>query len=258
MAAQIAKVREELGSDLPVRVDSHQHYHMIPFVFEALLELRERSSISYVRLPREPFFRCGPGTRSWANYLGPNLLKHLLLNGLSRSRGPRLAAAGIDHCHTLIGVLFTGNMGEAAVRSAMARVPRNGRNGMVEVLFHPGGARPGEETLWAGRPDLAQYYLSPWRHRERETVKSSSFQGLMRLLRAAGQDPPPGSQPDGGPSLGSATPEGWSSATSVHSASTAPSSVSPASRSCAEHSEPGSETGSSRGAMSMMSPVGPR
>jgi len=185
LAAQIGKVREAVGEDVPVRVDSHQHYHMIPFVFDALLDLSDQCRISYVRLPRELFFWCGEGQRAWANYAGANLVKHLLLNGLCRRRERRLMELGIRYCHTFVGVLFTGNMSEAAVRAAAAQVPRHDCDGVVEVLFHPGGARPDEEALWAGRPELARYYLSPWRAREREALMSPSLRGLVDSLRAA-------------------------------------------------------------------------
>jgi len=179
MRAQILRVSRRLGQETGLRVDGHQHYHMIPFVFDALMELNEEFRFSYVRLLDEPFFLLDGRALSVRNHLGPNLLKHLLLKALAARARRILRARDIAHCHRFVGLLFSGNMTERSVRSALGRIRRRDRDELVELLLHPGQAAAGEEDLWAGRPELAAYYYSAQRERERDTLKSAGFRSTV-------------------------------------------------------------------------------
>lgn len=169
-AAQLRAVAHALGRDARIYVDSHQHFHMIPFVFEALLSLREKLPIRYVRIPEEPFFFVWNGPRSLKNYAGPNLVKHWLINFLicTLRYKTRLRNKGIEYCTHFIGVLFTGNM-NAKVLAHMLRKTKGGA-GVVEYLFHPGKAARGETHLWDDYPKLRRYYYAEGRDRERREL----------------------------------------------------------------------------------------
>jgi hypothetical protein len=159
---------------------------MIPFVLAELLVLSERFPIRRLRLAREPFFISAEGTVP--PHLGPNLAKHLLLNALSHRHAPLLAAKGIATNAYLIGVLYTGRMTLGTTAAALHRLADRGTGDGVEVLFHPGGAEPGEETLWSDKPRARTYYCSPWRAREAATLKSIEFANLIRRFRASASD----------------------------------------------------------------------
>lgn len=179
-SAQLERVRSALAPGQELHVDSHVHLHLIPFVLDALLELHERESFAYVRMLEEPFLRVRR-EGALANYLGPNLLKHLLLNRLSLRAKRLLRARGIPHCNTFVGVLFTGNMSGEVVRAALERPETSlGDGEVVEVLFHPGGAAAGEEDVWSSREnDIRAHYFSPSRRREREALEDPELRELL-------------------------------------------------------------------------------
>jgi len=186
LRAQLARVADSLGPQDGFRVDGHLHVHMIPFVFDVLMELHQEFRFGYVRCLAEPFFLAYGGLGSLRNYVGLNIAKHVVLNTLATRALPILRSRGIAHCRYFIGVLFTGNMQIAAASAALARLEgRCESEAIVEILFHPGGAAPGEEWIWNQKPAFRDVYYSPWRERERDTLASPAFRGLVadRLIR---------------------------------------------------------------------------
>jgi predicted glycoside hydrolase/deacetylase ChbG (UPF0249 family) len=189
--AQLERVAGCIGPQYDLRVDSHLHVHMIPFVFDALMELHHEFRFAYVRCLAEPFFLAYDGFDSLRNYAGLNIAKHAVLNTLARRALPRLRSRGIAHCRYFIGVLFTGNMRVAAAGAALARLEgRCGGDELVEILLHPGGAAPGEDWIWNQKPSFRDVYYSPWRERERDTLESPAFRALVedRIVRRVDPD----------------------------------------------------------------------
>mgnify|MGYP001573748938 CR=1 FL=1 len=183
ISAQINKVKECFDRDFKINIDSHLHYHLIPFVFETLLELNEGFKFSYIRLPREQFFFPDAG-KYLKNYFGVNLIKYFLLNSLSNKYMQCLSTSKLSYCDYFVGVLFAGNMSEYVVKSALLRIMlANGEKNIIEVLFHPGGASKDEELFWKNRKVLKNYYFSEWRKKERETIKSPSFKVFIEDLQ---------------------------------------------------------------------------
>ena len=180
MRAQIQKVIEHLGNDTAVNIDSHNHYHIIPFVFEALLELSEKFDIKYVRIPEEKFFWYLADWRSASRYMSANVIKHHLLNTLSRGYKRRLNQLRISYPEYFIGVLFSGHMSrkvvEAAVRS-LHRAPK--KDGIVEILFHPGRAESREIKEWVSKRSFNDYYCSPSRDNEFNELIDPVFKQLI-------------------------------------------------------------------------------
>jgi predicted glycoside hydrolase/deacetylase ChbG (UPF0249 family) len=178
--AQVAAVTREFDGALEAHIDSHQYYHMIPFIFDALLELRDELKIKYIRIPREPFFIHIDSLAAAGNYVGQNILKHIVLNVLSLRCVKKLKAAGIAHNDYLIGILFSGNMTAAAARKALRKIRNRTIEHGVEVVFHPGVAAEDEKRYWADRPVNYRFYFS--RSRDRE------LQELTRHLLTEDQD----------------------------------------------------------------------
>lgn len=181
LAAQIRRVRDAFGDSLPLRLDSHQHLHMVPLVFRQIVALRDEFPIAYVRLPCEPIFFCRR-RGAMAKYAGAGLVKHLLLKLLSARGRRELAAAGIATTDAFIGVLFTGDMSPEVVDAALAAVARASaeRERVVEILFHPGGGSEAERTQWQRQPDLAAYYLSRARQAEKQALLSADLVAVLR------------------------------------------------------------------------------
>ncbi len=178
LRAQINKVREK-AANAAIHVDGHQHIHLVPFIFDALLELQHEFDFSYMRLLREPAILGNDWKRSVRGYCGINFVKHILLNILTARAKAILAKTKIRSCDYFIGVLFSGDMSEDVVRAALTRISRMDRGALVEILFHPFQAGETEEEIWKNRKDLMRYYRSPKRQVERQTIKSASFRNII-------------------------------------------------------------------------------
>ncbi|MCA9408456.1 MAG: ChbG/HpnK family deacetylase [Candidatus Omnitrophica bacterium] len=179
LAAQINKVRQALGETFSLNIDSHLHYHMIPFVFDTLLELNKDYHFEYIRLPEEPVFFLNERISNYSI----NLFKNLLLNSLSRQYRNKYPYLQQHSCQYFIGVLYTGNMTTSSAQKAFERIDFNKKAlGMIEILFHPGGASFEEADFWRNRKELHSYYFSPWRDKEKEVLKDASFRAWIERL----------------------------------------------------------------------------
>lgn len=181
IAAQIDKVRRKAADGGSLNIDSHQHFHMIPFVFKLIVELKDEFCIGYIRIPREQiFFQFD--RNSIPNYLGMNLIKHVLLNYLSGKCVRYLQGTDIRYPDYFVGVLFTGNMTLPCIDQALSVLEkkRNASDLVVEILFHPGGAVVNETSQWSKYPKLKGYYLSSNRHREKTILMSDEFSSLLK------------------------------------------------------------------------------
>ena len=173
VCAQLDKLKESMPADTPISIDSHQHFHMIPFLFKILVQLSADYNISYIRVPKEKIFFCFK-KEMIKNYFGPNIIKHLLLNYLSRVCLPYLKGTKIEFPNYFVGVLLTGNMSNIAIRSALSSI--NCKQGdIVELLLHPGGASHEEAVIWKNYPQLNKYYLSNSRNHEKNILLSDDF-----------------------------------------------------------------------------------
>jgi predicted glycoside hydrolase/deacetylase ChbG (UPF0249 family) len=170
IAAQLRKAREEFAWSGPLHVDSHQHLHLLPFVFKALLETARENRVTYVRLPRGAFVW---DASSWDNVRAPvtaNMAKLTVYGALSDLHRPRLQAEGIASCDRIVSILHTGRMNAAAIRREL-RAAEKGGAGTVEVLFHPAQPAPDEKSLWTGARLLRDYYFSSDRLAERNVLQ---------------------------------------------------------------------------------------
>ena len=168
-----------------MRIDSHQHVHAIPLVFDALLAaLTARGvRVERMRLPSEPL---GPHRRCGTLALSgtANRAKALLLTRLCR----RVHARVPDGCATPVfcGVVLSGKMScatpqlarafeeeascLAAVRAARDRHPLLPEDAQVEMLFHPVSV-PVEECLDPLNAPFASACASPERDEEAQTIR---------------------------------------------------------------------------------------
>ena len=174
LALQIRKVRKALGGERELNLDSHQHLHMVPFVFEELVHLKSEFPIQYIRTAMEPLFFPKDKSLYWPAIKELNILKHYLLRVLSKAHKNLLRSAHIPTCDQFIGVLYTNQMTETVIRTGLSRLQKKS-SGMVEILSHPGQAYDREQHLWYERPLLIQYYCSSNRELERNALLSSSL-----------------------------------------------------------------------------------
>jgi predicted glycoside hydrolase/deacetylase ChbG (UPF0249 family) len=174
---QVERFLDVFADRGPVGVDGHVHYHMLPLVFDELMDLSSEYAVDAIRLPREPFY--WPLTRGAPRPPLVNVAKNVTLRLLSRRAAPALEARSMKTTDAFIGVLATGGMTLSHVRSALDCLQRGGARGTVEILFHPGRARPDEALLWSDRPELAAFYLSSSRDREAELLCSQALGDVL-------------------------------------------------------------------------------
>jgi len=163
-----------------INIDSHQHYHTIPFISDILIELSQELpyQVTYVRVPKEPFFFEVSSLRDLKNYCGLNLIKHFLLNLFSNQLARKLQAHHITCNASFIGVLFTGNMTLSSIQKALQKCPKDG---LIEILLHPGFLAESEAKVWAESP-FKTFYAHPHRKEEMEILLSPTFKSLIQSI----------------------------------------------------------------------------
>ena len=190
--AQAEKVRDAVGRGVPLRLDSHQHLHHIPFVFRIVADLCRDLPAVGMRLVREPFFVDTAGLR---RHSLSGFAKRALLNALAARHRPQLAARGIASNDWFVGALLTGRMSPGAVDASLRRISAlsgGSRDFSVEIAFHPGGAAPGDEAIWVRYPELVSYYFSPWHRFEEDGLRSPEMAAcLARWRTVKGSAAPP-------------------------------------------------------------------
>lgn len=183
MCLQIEKVKAVLKSGARLRVDSHQHIHMIPLFFESLTELINELKIDYIRIPYERI-SITHALRFYPHILtNGNLAKVVLLNRLSRKALSLLNNYSIKYSKWFIGVLHTGKMNLLNIKRSYEWIkPFLVDEDDVEILLHPGGALPEEKYYWEKYPSLKKYYLHPNRQYELRQMLQPEFSTWVQKI----------------------------------------------------------------------------
>lgn len=159
-----------------LRLDSHQHFHMIPVVFAALSDaLAARDcAVEYLRIPAEPIRPFLAAPRSFAAIPPVNWVKNLLLNALwlinkksppaHIAGGPPAVFCGLNFSGRMTSVNF-GRIRPTFTRHAAAQ----GRS--LEILFHPGGVPSPQDCLDPRKTAFVDFYTSSSREAEARAVK---------------------------------------------------------------------------------------
>ena len=141
LKAQILHWQSILPKDAPIYIDSHQHTHMIPAVFRALMKVLHDENIKsdYVRIPAEPLLPYIMTPSLYFTYSAVNVIKQWLLKFLWLINKPHAKKHCINKAY-FMGVLFSGMMDFARVNKILPKYIRRAQNSGrdIEVLFHPG------------------------------------------------------------------------------------------------------------------------
>ncbi|WP_370631035.1 ChbG/HpnK family deacetylase [Synechococcus sp. MU1617] len=136
---QISRYRQLTGLS-QIRLDGHQHIHLVPLVLDVVLDLAPSESITWVRTTREPLPE-GLSLRLWWRSLQTGgLIKWLVLQLLSGLAIHRLRRAGLETNQHFAGVLFSGWMFGTAFRRSWETAYSSinvDRASQPVVLIHP-------------------------------------------------------------------------------------------------------------------------
>lgn len=178
VGAQIRKIRSLLlphGLDIS-GADGHQHVHMIPFVFDVLVE----EQLPYVRITHEPWYVIPHDIRA---LLGVHAIGRLALAFLS-FRNRRIAKiCGIEASRFFLGFVSSGKMTFESVKEGFHAVSlQSASTEITEVCFHPGSAQLEELDHWKNAE--TSWHHSSWRTHERALLRSDPFKTLCADFRA--------------------------------------------------------------------------
>lgn len=168
----VAGVFSELNLQ-ELRIDSHQHTHMIPVVAKALFEVLDEQGwrAAYIRDAKEPFLVFLKKTSLYKTYRPVNFVKNILLNYCSALLQKRFRNAGMKPMY-LWGLIMSGHMDEERIRQLLPdmekKAEHNGR--MLEILFHPGQVLREEISDEFSQEDAIAFHVSQDRSVEKQAV----------------------------------------------------------------------------------------
>ena len=152
--AQILKAKEA-GVKL-THIDSHRHVHMIPLIFNVLLELKEKYGIERIRVINESALMTLKTNKSLAYLFDGGLIKYYLLKFFYFLNGYK----SNTYFYTM---LYTCKLSKEHFKKVF--VPRGFER--VEVMIHPSITK----TDMAHKEDIFdESMLSNWRDKEMQTL----------------------------------------------------------------------------------------
>ena len=156
-----------------LRIDSHQHAHMIPVVWEAVLEAvrGEGDALEYIRNSREVLGVFLTDVSLYRTYRPVNFIKNRLLSLYSHKVDRYCKENGMSRMY-LWGLVMSGRMDKGRIERLYGKMRRKAQKDgrTLEILFHPGITLPEEVTPEIAKEAAADFYLREDRHVEMEAV----------------------------------------------------------------------------------------
>lgn len=156
-----------------LRIDSHQHAHMIPVVWEAVSEVisEEGYETEYIRNSKEVLGVFLTEVSLYKTYRPINFVKNRLLALYSHRADRYCKAHGMERMY-LWGLVMSGRMDKGRIQKLYGKMKekaeKDGRT--LEILFHPGLTLPEEVTPEIAREAADDFYLRKDRHVEKAAV----------------------------------------------------------------------------------------
>ncbi|MGI5117645.1 ChbG/HpnK family deacetylase [Treponema sp. SP13] len=143
-----------------LRIDSHQHPHMIPIFKEAIFEaIKEKNyQVEYIRNTNDPINFYKKSKCQKTNF--SNILKCLILNYYSKRFSKILKMNNLPDSY-LCGVYYSGKMDER-IKNAIPVFKSEAikHNRKFELLFHPGTMLKEELTQEFTKEGFTDFHLS--------------------------------------------------------------------------------------------------
>ncbi len=155
------------------RVDSHQHFHLIPAVFDGLMAAiqDEGCTLEYLRIPAEPLapFLRADAVRKHVSVV--NIVKNQLLNALWKRCAPSYPDC-LPKSAAFYGLALSGCMQHIADERFLQGIIREAEQEErgIELLFHPGGVPSVDECLAPHLRGFCEFYLSENRQAEADIL----------------------------------------------------------------------------------------
>lgn len=164
------------------RLDSHQHYHMIPVVLKSILRVLEEKKwkIEFIRIPAEPLRPFLKKPEFYHTYRPINLIKNLVLNFLYAADKKYLVSYR-KKTAVFFGILLSGGMDIKRVSALLPEFEQIAeRKGLpLEILAHPGGVKSVENLMDKENEGCMEFYMSKGRKEEKKM-----FLTIKKILQA--------------------------------------------------------------------------
>ena len=158
-------------------LNSQDHVHMIPQIFEVVCQFAVKHKIKYVRVCDENYYLTGSFVKDAMPFFNSNLIKFIVLKVFSRINRRILEKYGLKTSENFYGVLHTNNMDGKAYIGALKDALKR-RIGTVEVLSHPTYTFHENDREYIAR-SLVRYANSKNRDIERKTLISQKVKDFI-------------------------------------------------------------------------------
>ena len=166
-----------------IRIDSHQHAHMIPVVWEAMTEVieEEHYEVEYIRNSKEVLSAFLSEVSLWRTYRPINFVKNRLLSLYSHKVDRYAKAHNMEQMY-LWGLVMSGYMDYDRIVRLYPKIASKAEKDkrVLEILFHPGLTLTEEVSEEIGEEAAKDFYLRQDRHVEMDALsKTSQFLHLI-------------------------------------------------------------------------------
>ena len=176
IAAQLRAVTSQCDYKITA-IDSHQHYHMIPIVFDTLMEVLsekefEHLRICQIRIPVDPTAPLMHSAQMLRGVPVMNWVKWCILKIYADRNKKVLQNKGVG-TPVFFGIFYTCEMKKEVVEALLPAYKAYAakRNQELELMFHPGNLLAAYELLDGRNTELAEFYMSDNRFYEAECLK---------------------------------------------------------------------------------------
>lgn len=154
-----------------IRIDSHQHTHMIPIVFNSIMEVveKEKYDVEFMRVSQEPLMPYIKKIKLYNTYCLKQIISNFILNILSLRIKRILRKKNIKYGY-LWGVIMSGNMDINRINSLKKEMFKSCKNSALEILFHPGYVAPNEMRKELNNKKFNKFSTSKNRKKEYDTI----------------------------------------------------------------------------------------
>lgn len=167
-------VKFGLADTQKLRIDSHQHTHMIPVVMDAIVNcLRDNNwKAEYIRNSQDPVLPYMLNLSKFKKFNPVNVIKCLILNFYSMKVRKFMKKNSIP-IHYMSGVFFSGSMDERIkIMIPVLKKAAEKKGWYLVVLFHPGIVLPEEICADHVKPDVNHFHLDAGRKIENQTISN--------------------------------------------------------------------------------------
>ena len=176
--AQIEACRPYMNDGI-YRIDGHVHYHMLPVIFDSVMEVigEKNLQVSYIRFPKEEISIYQKAASKLRGISFVNVLKVLILNFLS-GRNMRKYRNELEDLKVedklFMGVMMSGHMFYDNVKACLpfaGDILTDRGKSEMEILFHPGDVSNETDIALLTSKDDYNFLTSKNRFKEAEALK---------------------------------------------------------------------------------------